>query len=250
MDSRSPVRAPYGKIPRVSPTDPPAPFTPTPRTRVRRKADRGRYDWETVAAVLDAGFVCHVGAVLDDRPTVIPTAYARVDGDLFFHGASGNALLRALTAGAEACVTVTIVDGLVLARSAFHHSINYRSVVLFGRGQAVTDEPTKREAVMAIVDHVVPGRAADSRPPSAEELRATLVVRFPIVEASAKIRSGGPLDDADDLALSHWAGVLPLRTVAGQPVPDEAGPAPTTAPVYVTEWADPGRSGHAGHAGS
>lgn len=206
----------------------------TDRTRVRRKADRGHYDFGTVAAVLDAGLVCHVGFALDGRPWVVPTAYGRIDDRLYLHGAAGNFALRSLADGAEACVTVTILDGLVLARSAFHHAMNYRSVMVFGRGKAVTDEDEKLGASMAIVEHVAPGRAADTRPPTTEELKATLVVRIPIEEASAKIRTGGPNDSPEDLALPHWAGELPLRLTPGEPVPDGAGAPPI--PGYVSGW--------------
>jgi len=194
---------------------------PTDRTRVRRKAERGRYDDATIRSVLAEAIVGHVGFVADGRPVVIPTAFAVVDDHLYVHGATGNAMLRALASGAsDACVTVTLLDGLVLSRSAFHHSVNYRSVMVFGRGEAVTDVDEKRRAVMAIVDHVVPGRSCDTRPPTAEELRATLVVRIPLTEASAKIRTGPPIDDDADLGLPHWAGEVPLTVVRGDPVPD------------------------------
>jgi nitroimidazol reductase NimA-like FMN-containing flavoprotein (pyridoxamine 5'-phosphate oxidase superfamily) len=194
---------------------------PTDRTRVRRKAERGRYDDDVIRSILGEAIVCHVGFVADGQPVVIPTAFAVVDDHLYVHGATGNAMLRSLASGAsEACVTVTLLDGLVLSRSAFHHSVNYRSVMVFGRGQAVTDVDEKRRAVMAIVDHVVPGRSCDTRPPTPEELRATLVVRIPLAEASAKVRTGPPIDDDADLALPHWAGEVPLSVVAGEPVPD------------------------------
>lgn len=199
---------------------PTAPPPPTERATVRRLADRGRYDAETIHAILDEGLICHVGFVVDGRPWAVPTAYARVDDHIYLHGAVGNFALRALAGGAEACITVTLLDGLVLARSAFHHSMNYRSVMAFGRGEAVTDEAEKEAAVLAIVEHLVPGRLTDTRPPAAKELRATLVVRFPLHEASAKVRTGGPIDDPDDMALPHWAGVIPLSMVQGPPVPD------------------------------
>jgi nitroimidazol reductase NimA-like FMN-containing flavoprotein (pyridoxamine 5'-phosphate oxidase superfamily) len=194
---------------------------PTDRTRVRRKAERGHYDDATIRSVLAEAIVGHVGFVADGRPVVIPTAFAVVDDHLYVHGATGNAMLRALASGAsEACVTVTLLDGLVLSRSAFHHSVNYRSVMVFGRGEAVTDVDEKRRAVMAIVDHVVPGRSCDTRPPTPEELRATLVVRIPLTEASAKVRTGPPIEDDADLGLPHWAGEVPLTVVRGDPVPD------------------------------
>lgn len=195
---------------------------PTARSTVRRKAGRGRYDRDTVDAILDEALICHVGFAVDGRPWVIPTAFARIEGHLYLHGAVGSFALRALAGGAEACVTVTLLDGLVLARSAFHHSVNYRSVMVFARAEKVTGEHDKRAAVLAIVEHIVPGRTGDTRLPTADELRATLVVRLPLDEASAKVRSGGPVDDPADDALPHWAGVIPLTTVRGAPVPDVA----------------------------
>ena len=154
---------------------------------------------------------------------MVPTAFARVDDRLYLHGASGSFALRSLAAGAEACVTVTLLDGLVLARSAFNHSMNYRSVMLFGHGQEVTDADEKRMALLAIVEHLVPGRTADTRLPTPEELRATLVIGLPIDEGSAKVRTGGPIDEAADYTLPHWAGVVPLALVRGEPQPDVAG---------------------------
>jgi nitroimidazol reductase NimA-like FMN-containing flavoprotein (pyridoxamine 5'-phosphate oxidase superfamily) len=199
----------------------PGPLRETERSRVRRKADRARYDFPTVAAILDEALLCHVGFALDGRPWVVPTTFARVGDHLYLHGAAGNFALRTLSAGGvEACVTVTLLDGLVLARSAFHHSMNYRSVMLFGSAVAVTDADEKLSALLAIVEHMEPGRSAASRLPTAEELRATLVVRFPIDEGSAKVRTGGPIDDPEDLALPYWAGVIPLSLVRGEPVPD------------------------------
>jgi uncharacterized protein len=210
----------------------------TSRTRVRRKADRGRYDWDTLAVVLDEGLVAHVGVVVDGCPVVIPTAYGRLGRDLYLHGARANAALRALASGAEACVTVTLLDGLVLARSAFHHSMNYRSAVCFGRGEAVEDPDAKAAALNAIVEHLVPGRSADSRPPSPEELRATLVVRFPLDEASAKVRTGAPIDDPGDVALDHWAGVLPLQLMAGESIADRPDGRDLPEPPYLRAWAE------------
>jgi nitroimidazol reductase NimA-like FMN-containing flavoprotein (pyridoxamine 5'-phosphate oxidase superfamily) len=206
-------------------------LTPTDRTTLRRKAERGHFDRPTVHAVLDAGQVCHVGVVVDGAPKVLPMAYGRVDEVLYLHGAVGNALLRAAT-GAEVCVTVTLVDALVLARSAFHHSMNYRSVVVLGVAERVTDLAEQRRAAAAIVDHAVPGRSEVARPPTDAELRATAILRLPIVEASAKVRTGGPIDDDEDLAYPAWAGVVPLRTATGEPEQDPTQsvtdlPAPT-----------------------
>ena len=192
---------------------PSAPEAPSARARVRRLAERGRYDRAEVEAILDEGFVCHVGWVGETGPVVIPTAYGRIGDHLYLHGAPANATLRHASPGVPVCVTVTLVDGLVLARSAFHHSINYRSVVIYGTGVEVTDDEEKRAALAAVVEHIVPGRGADARPPTTSELRATRVVRVPLHEASAKVRTGGPKDDPEDLDLPVWAGQVPLRTV-------------------------------------
>jgi uncharacterized protein len=191
---------------------------PTDRTRVRRLPDRGAYDRETIVAVLDAGFLCHVGIVEGGSPVVIPTAYARVGDDVVLHGSSRSRMLQVLAAGAPACVTVTHTDGFVMARSAFHHSINYRSVVLFGRGKAVADDAGKYAALEAFMERLHPGRWRAVRPPNAQELKATSVIRIPIEEASAKLRTGGPLDDPEDMALDVWAGVIPLDLARGTPV--------------------------------
>jgi nitroimidazol reductase NimA-like FMN-containing flavoprotein (pyridoxamine 5'-phosphate oxidase superfamily) len=193
---------------------------PTPRTTVRRLPDRARYDRETIEAILDEGFVCHVGFVDQGQPFVIPTAYARIADRVAVHGSAASRMIRALAGGAPACLTVTLLDGLVLARSGFHHSLNYRSVVLVGTAQEITGASEKRSALDAIVEHIVPGRTAEVRPPSENELRGTRVVAFSLDEASAKLRTGPPKDDAEDMALACWAGELPLRLVALEPVPD------------------------------
>jgi uncharacterized protein len=211
----------------------------TDRTRLRRKADRGSHDRAVVDAVLDEALICHVGFAIDDQPTVIPMIHARLGDRLYLHGANGNHLLRSLASGVEVCVTATLLDGLVLARSAFHHSMNYRSVVIFGVAERVDDADEKRRAVEAVVEHVVPGRMGDTRPPTAEELRATLVVRVPVAEASAKIRTGPPIEEPGDLDLDYWAGELPLRLTPAVPVPDE-GVRPEV-PGYLREWARPRR---------
>ena len=205
---------------------------PTERTKVRRLADRARYDRDTVNSILDEGLVCHLGFALDGRPWVMPTTYARVDDRLYVHGAAANFALKTLSSGVEACVTVTLVDGLVLARSAFHHSMNYRSVMLFGRAERVVDPQEQYDSMVAIVEHLVPGRSGDTRLPTPEELRKTLIVRLPLTECSAKVRTGGPLDDEEDMDLGVWAGVLPLTTVPGVPVPDVDLPVPD----YLRRW--------------
>lgn len=193
---------------------------PSPRATVRRTPERGAYDIATIHAILDDGFLCHVGFVQDDQPFVIPTLYVR-DGDtIYLHGAPLSRMMRHLEEGLPLCLTVTHVDGLVLARSAFHHSINYRSVVVLGRGHAITDRAEKEAALRVLVDHVVPGRSSDTRGPSAQELKATLVVAVPLAEASAKVRTGPPKDAPRDYALDVWAGELPLRLQALDPVPD------------------------------
>jgi len=204
----------------------------TERTRLRRKADRGCYELEAVRAILDEALICHVGFAFEGRPWVMPTTFAHVDGYLYLHGAAANFALRSLAEGAETCVTVTLLDGLVLARSAFHHSMNYRSVMLFGRAEAVVDPDEKTRALLAIVDHMVAGRSADTRHPSEKELRATLVVRLRIDEGSAKRRIGGPVEEPEDMALAHWAGLIPLVLMRGEPQRDGES---TGAPSFHAE---------------
>lgn len=213
----------------------------TPHTKVRRHAERGAYDVETIHTILDEGLVCHVGFVADGRPVVIPTAYARVGDELVIHGAIASRMLTALGAGVEMCVTVTLLDGLVLARSAFSSSMNYRSVVVMGRARLVTDIAEKRRALDALVEHLVPGRMDELRPHTDEEIRATTVVALEVHEASAKIRSGPPEDKEADRMLPVWAGVLPLRQepLPGIPAPD--GPEVET-PSYVARYRRPGAS--------
>lgn len=193
---------------------------PTPRTRLKRGPTRARYAAEDVRAILRDGLYCHVGVIHQAHPAVIPTAYAVVDDALCIHGSTANRVMREVRDGAEACVTVTLLDGLVLARSAFHHSVNYRSVVLYGRAREVTDAEEKTRALNALVDHVVPGRSAAVRPPSPEELVRTMVLLIPLAEASAKVRRGPPVDEEEDYVLDIWAGEIPLRTVASPPIDD------------------------------
>ena len=212
---------------------------PSERTRVRRLPGRGAYDRPTIDAILDEGLVCHLGLVVDGSPVVIPTGYAR-DGDrLLLHGSRTSASMRALAAGAEACVTVTLLDGLVLARSAFHHSMNYRSVVVLGTGEEVAEPSAKAEALRLLTDHLVPHRSADARGPSARELELTTVVALALDEASAKVRTGGPVDDEDDHALAVWAGVIPLALAPSAPVDDATVPPGAPAPPYVTGYRRP-----------
>jgi nitroimidazol reductase NimA-like FMN-containing flavoprotein (pyridoxamine 5'-phosphate oxidase superfamily) len=196
---------------------------PSARTTVRRRAQRGRYEQELVHAILDEALVCHVGFESEHGPVVLPTMHARVGDTLYLHGAVGNAMLRSLAAGAPVCVTVTLLDGLVLARSAFHHSMNYRSVVVFGTATAVEDRDAKLAALEALIERIHPGRWTEARPPSDAELRQTLVVSVPLAEASAKVRSGPPIDDAEDYALDVWAGEIPLETRRMEAIPDPTG---------------------------
>jgi uncharacterized protein len=192
----------------------------TPRTTVRRLAARGAYDRDTIYAILDEAYICHVGFVVDGHPFVIPTIHARVGDTLYFHGSAASRMLRSLRDGVDACVTVTLLDGLVLARSAFHHSMNYRSVVVLGMGREVTDRVEKLHALDAIVEHVVLGRSKIARPPNESEIRQTMVIAMPLAEASAKVRTGPPLDDEPDYALDVWAGVIPISLAKGEPIQD------------------------------
>ena len=211
------------------------PLVTTDRTKVRRLPDRGTNDRTTAYEVIDEAYLAHVGFVVDGEPRVLPMTYGR-DGDvLYLHGAVGNAMLRA-SVDTEVCVTITLLDGLVLARSAFHHSMNYRSVMIFGLAMPVDERDEKTAALQALVEHVVPGRSADARPPSDKELRTTLVLRLPISEVSAKVRTGGPIDDEEDLALPVWAGQLPVATVFGSPIADTSGIA---LPQYVRDYRRP-----------
>lgn len=208
--------------PAVPTTETTSAYEPTARTVPSRSRDRARYDRETVHSILDQAYVCHLGFIRDGAPVVLPTLFGRVGEALYLHGSTGSRPLLAAgkaDPGLPVCVTVTHVDGLVLARSAFHHSLNYRSVVVHGTAYQVTDEAERRLALDALVDQVVPGRSADSRPPSAKELAATAVIRLDLTEVSAKLRTGGPNDDAEDLDLPYWSGVVPVAPTYGTPVP-------------------------------
>jgi len=211
-------------------------FAPTERTTLKRLPKRGEYDRERVYAILDEAFICHVGFVVDDRPVVIPTGYGRLADVLYIHGSAASRMLRTLAEAIDVCVTVTLIDGLVLARSAFHHSFNYRSVVVFGKARLVTGAAEKMAALRAFTEHVIPERWDDVREPNESELKATTVLALPLTEASAKIRTGPPIDDDEDHALPVWAGVLPLRLATGEPVNDEQLQSGITVPRYVREY--------------
>jgi uncharacterized protein len=196
-------------------------INPTAKTKLKRIPKRGNFERETIYKILDEAFICHVGFAIDDKPFVIPTGYARIGDDLMIHGSAASRMMRSLSEGIDVCVTVTLVDGLVLARSAFHHSMNYRSVVVFGKAKIVEDESEKIEALRAFTEHIVPNRWEDVRTPTALELKATTVLSLPLNEASAKIRTGNPVDDEADYALDVWAGVLPLSLTTDKPISDD-----------------------------
>jgi len=208
----------------------------TPRTTLKRLPQRGSYDRELINQTLDEGFICHVGFAVDGKPFVIPTGYARVGDSLVIHGSQASRMLRTLGQGIDVCVTVTLIDGLVLARSAFNHSMNYRSVVVFGRVTAIVDLVEKVAALRALSEHMIPGRWDDVRQPNERELQQTTVLSLPLTEASAKVRSGPPLDDEDDYNLPVWAGVIPLRLIAGVPVDDPRLSTNTAVPKYADEY--------------
>lgn len=195
-------------------------YRSTSRTRIKRLPKRAVYDREQIHAILDEGFLCHVGFVVEEQPYVLPTLYVRVGERLYFHGSAASRMLRGLVGGLQVCVNVTLVDGFVVARSAFHHSINYRSVVVFGESRLVTDRSEKIDVLRHFTNHIVPDRWNEVRPPNAQELKATSVLELELDEVSAKVRSGPPLDEEEDYALPIWAGVVPLRTTAGEPIAD------------------------------
>jgi nitroimidazol reductase NimA-like FMN-containing flavoprotein (pyridoxamine 5'-phosphate oxidase superfamily) len=208
-------------------------FTPTERTQVKRLPKRGAYDRETVFKILDEAFVCHVGFVADGQPFVIPTNYGRSGETLYLHGSAASRMLRTLSQGIPVCVTVTLTDGLVLARSAFHHSVNYRSVVILGTAKLVEDPAEKMEALRLFTEHIMKGRWDDIRQPNEQEMKGTTVLSLQLEEVSAKVRTGGPVDDEEDYALPVWAGVLPLPVGAGAPIPDARLNAGTQVPDYM-----------------
>lgn len=209
------------------------------RSQVKRLPERALYDRAAIDEIVDTAPVCHVGFIDSGQPFVIPTIHVRIGDQVFLHGSPASRMMRALGRGAEACISVTHVDGLVLARSAFHHSMNYRSAVLFGRGATVDDEGQKLEVLRSLSERLIRGRWADVRPPSAEELRKTLVVSIAIDEASAKVRTGPPLDDEEDYAIDVWAGVLPLKLAASAPIADPRLAAGIAVPQYATGYVGP-----------
>jgi uncharacterized protein len=209
-------------------------YQATDRTTLRRLPERARYDTETVHSILDEGFICHVAFVVDDQPYALPTGYARIGETLYLHGSTGSRL--GLRPAMDVCVTVTLLDGIVLARSAFHHSFQYRSVMVLGRTQLVTVVSEKEAALDALVEHFMPGRSADARAGNRRELAATAVLAVPLEEVSAKVRTGDPKDDEEDYALPVWAGILPLELKPGDPVPDSRLNPGIPVPSYVKDW--------------
>ena len=211
-------------------------FTPTEHTQVKRLPKRGKYDRETVHAILDAAFVCHVGFCVEGQPYVIPTNYGRSGDTVYLHGSAASRMLRTLSEGVPVCVTVTLVDGLVLARSAFHHSVNYRSVVMLGAARRVEDPAEKMEALRLFTEHVMKGRWDEVRWPTEQEMKATTVLALPLEEVSAKVRTGGPVDDEADYTLPVWAGVLPLEMVPKEPIADPQRKADQPLPAYIKNY--------------
>ncbi|HEY7892414.1 MAG TPA: pyridoxamine 5'-phosphate oxidase family protein [Solirubrobacteraceae bacterium] len=215
-------------------------IAPSDRVRLRRKRERGSHDREVIDAILDEGLIAHLGVTDDEgHPVVTPTLHARVGDVVYLHGSAASRTLASLRSGGPACLTVSLIDGLVLARSAMHHSVNYRSVMLFGRSTPVTDPEEKLKALEAVVEHIIPGRWAAVRAPTENELRATAVLSMPIDQASAKVRSGQPVDDEDDYAIDTWAGVLPLALQPLAPQPDPRMPAARPLPSYVSCYRRP-----------
>ena len=211
-------------------------FTPTERTRVVREPQRGVYDREAVYRILDEGMVCHVGFSSDGQPFVIPTLYARVGDAIYFHGSAASRMLQGVSEGVNVCLTVTLTDGIVLARSVFNHSMNYRSVVALGKATLVSAPEEKLEALRAFTEKILPQRWDDARQPNEKELKATSILRLPLTEASAKVRVGPPEDDAPDYALPVWAGVIPLGIVAEAPIRDEKCDSGIPLPAYLANY--------------
>jgi uncharacterized protein len=212
------------------------PLAETTRTALKRLPKRGSFDREAINKILDEGFICHVGFNVDGQPFVIPTGYARVADSLIIHGSQASRMLRTLEQGIEVCVAVTLIDGLVLARSAFHHSMNYRSVVVFGRATRIEDRAEKLAALRALSEHMIPGRWEDVRGPNESELRQTTVLSLPLTEASAKVRTGPPLDDEADYKLPIWAGEIPLKIDTEPPISDPKLPPDIPPPTYANNY--------------
>jgi len=208
----------------------------TSRTKIKRMPSRGHYERELVYQILDEGLVCHVGFAIDSQPFVIPTAYGRLGNCLYIHGASASRMMRSLASGVEVCVTVTLLDGLVLARTVFHHSMNYRSVVIFGTATLVEDADEKLKALEVFTEHIVPGRWAEARQPNRQELAVTSVLALPLDEASAKIRTGLPNDEEQDYSIPVWAGVIPLELTAGEPIEARSLQLGITLPAYARNY--------------
>ena len=209
---------------------------PTGRTRVVREPDRGVYDREVIYSILDEAFLCHVGFSVDGQPYVIPTSYGRQDANLFIHGSAASRMLRQMKEGISVCITVTLLDGLVLARSVFNHSMNYRSVVILGKATLVDEPAEKLNALRVLSEHIIPRRWDDVRQPNEKELKATSVLRVPIDEFSAKVRTGPPIDDEDDYSFPTWAGVIPLETRVGEPTPDSRLADAQKVPEYLRNY--------------
>lgn len=209
---------------------------PTARTRVVREPDRAVYDRESVYRILDEAFLCHVGFNLDGQPFVIPTSFGRKDANLYIHGSAASRMLRQMKDGVPVCVTVTLLDGLVLARSVFNHSMNYRSVVILGKATLVEDPEEKLGALRVLSEHIIPGRWQDAREPNERELKATSVLRLPIEEFSAKVRTGPPIDDPEDYSFPTWAGIVPLQMNVGSPIDDPQLDHPREVPGYLRNY--------------
>ena len=210
---------------------------PSDRTEVRRLPERAVYDRETIHAIVDEALICHVGFLADASPVVIPTIHARIDDTLYFHGSPASRMLRGMKNGMEVSIAITLLDGLVVARTPFHQSLNYRSVIVFGEARLVDDPDEKQLALKAVTDHMTPGRWEDSRPPSEKEIAGTLVLAVPLDEVSAKVRIGPPVDEEDDIGLPYWAGVVPLSIVPGAPIPSPE--VDWAAPEYLTDYRRP-----------
>ena len=212
-------------------------LTPTQRTQIKRLPKRANYETQTIYNILDEALICHIGFTVNNQPYVIPTTYGRVEDKLYIHGSPASRMLRSLNQGIEVCVTVTLLDGLVLARSAFHHSMNYRSVVIFGTATLINNTEEKMEALRAFTEHIIPKRWQEIRQPSKQELQGTMVLSLPLTEASAKVRTGNPVDDEPDYDLPVWAGVLPLQIVPGKAIADDRLIEGIEIPDYIQNYA-------------